>query len=1410
MKHIASAVLAAMFLSPAVHAAAPDSNGNGMSDAWERRFNGYELFPASILPGDDADGDGVSNLDECNAGTDPFDGKPPLGFLQAKVRHVSAVYTTPEGGGDPVLVSPEAFVISWPSQYGKHYTLNVSPDLSPGSWLAVGEPEYGYGEEIEIATLPTYQDGTVADKFFWRIAVTDIDSDGDGFSDHDEWLKGTDIWVADRDDDGLPDDWENLHGLDPDDDGTTDPDQGPYGDIDSDELWNIQEYWYGTNPNDADTDDDDLSDGEEVYSTYTDPTKPDTNGNGIPDRLEDPDRDGLTNLAELRIHHTYPRNPDTDGDKLRDGWEVANGLDPLVYNDITDPDSDGLTNVQEQRLGLNPLDSDTDDDGTPDGQEDPDGDGLTNLAELNTHHTDPLKADSDNDGLSDPAEINTHLTNPTKHDTDSDGMPDGWEVQHSLNPKNATGSNGATGDPDNDGLDNFHEWLNGSDPHNADTDGDGANDLTEVTQGSDPNDPTDGGNPPEDEIQEVDFKAFGDYASWRMEIRGEGPRDHRTQLVVTPAVGVPETGTIKLRRNNKYKVTLHHTGSIEGTEVKWYCWEALVEDKPGQATFQSYEPDRIPGAAMFFTIGDGHWLVDNRDGLFSAHNHRTEEEGGNAAAGLEATLLPMETVVGDAQNIEEAPEGFVAAEAVPTPSVDMSVTSSTLQGGSLEVRLQGTVKDSVSRFAQSAAERPQSLKFYHQDELLHSIPLDDTVGDGFVFDETVEIPNAQPQTYVIRAETTANIAGNKGYDESSVSLTWEEDASAFPTLSAPLSFAFAAAPGNNVVDQATLFVGNGSPQAGDTASVETAVDSLTFAGNLLIPAQPANLTAPCQLRLQYLPAFSTTEADSLVVRLEFTAPGFPKNHFYGRWVETGANTLIFRPGTWTFGNQLLKTSQTAHHDLRGTPPSDIEAGTIRFPSLPADLAADGLQVVSGGIAYDLINKGGNWYPEDPDEPGEIKRFMPSARPVPALLQAPGYDPQDGVLKFQLRFPGTSDLDAADILIVPGEEIEDTSPPPAVAARIYSLENASTETPPPWQSGNPVIPEHVIWAYRFLNANDTFAIELLDGYLRGGHKIETGDVSGDTIDDLDLDVTLNDLNTDADNIWTIQIEEDINPIHAARLLFEGLKQASPYKEVFDNYAFEDPMDEILAFKAAMDAAVQKTQETAVAATEMYLSGLGIVNEGLDWIIVVNDVSEGHWESLAAALPFIPAGLVKTGGHMIIRKGATEVLDTLDTAGVATLKEVAATRKLATIGTVFDDEGYSMFLRKVVTSESGPITPPTRRATLKDRMAAISPRPGGLLGWMKYEAHHDLPWEMKEWFARHGIDVNDAAYGRWANKADHKAWHQGDGRGGAFNAWWRKVEDDERLDMLNGNSPLTKLQIIEKLEECRSIFTQEAIP
>jgi hypothetical protein len=65
------------------------------------------------------------------------------------------------------------------------------------------------------------------------------------------------------------------------------------------------------------------------------------NPNDPIDALEDPDRDGLTNLDEYRLG-TDPRNADTDGDGLKDGREVALGTNPLVRDTDGDGISDGL------------------------------------------------------------------------------------------------------------------------------------------------------------------------------------------------------------------------------------------------------------------------------------------------------------------------------------------------------------------------------------------------------------------------------------------------------------------------------------------------------------------------------------------------------------------------------------------------------------------------------------------------------------------------------------------------------------------------------------------------------------------------------------------------------------------------------------------------------------------------------------------------------------------------------------------------------------------------------------------------------------------------------------------------------------------------------------------------------------
>jgi F5/8 type C domain/Bacterial TSP3 repeat/PA14 domain len=81
------------------------------------------------------------------------------------------------------------------------------------------------------------------------------------------YIKTTD----DLDDDYLPDAWETLYGLNPNDNGRLDlAKQGEWGDFDSDGINNREEYVLGANPANADTDGDGLKDGEE-RSTGSDP-----------------------------------------------------------------------------------------------------------------------------------------------------------------------------------------------------------------------------------------------------------------------------------------------------------------------------------------------------------------------------------------------------------------------------------------------------------------------------------------------------------------------------------------------------------------------------------------------------------------------------------------------------------------------------------------------------------------------------------------------------------------------------------------------------------------------------------------------------------------------------------------------------------------------------------------------------------------------------------------------------------------------------------------------------------------------------------------------------------------------------------------------------------------------------------
>jgi large repetitive protein len=331
--------------------------------------------------------------------------------------------------------------------------------------------------EVDLGELPT----SVSSGQTIRVAAITGDSSTPNGADAD--LCGTDDSASLG---ALTDAWSDEIGVDRDGDG----------------LLDLDEEALGTDFEDADSDDDGLSDGDEVHIWGSDPLRCDTDGDLLVDGLEagvsapldgtdltaacfEPDGDG-------GLTTTDPAVADTDGGSVNDGDEDRDGdgvegsweTDPNDPSDDVDADGDGIADALEDRCGGEDT-TDRDGDGIADSDEgltDGDGDGLPDFCdedddddgvptvEEGTNDSDGdgdpdyLDPDSDNNGVLDGDEPGADV------DSDCDGLTDRVDLDD---------TDGDCADPDGDGLTNAVERDCGSDPENPDTDGDGVLDGDE-------------------------------------------------------------------------------------------------------------------------------------------------------------------------------------------------------------------------------------------------------------------------------------------------------------------------------------------------------------------------------------------------------------------------------------------------------------------------------------------------------------------------------------------------------------------------------------------------------------------------------------------------------------------------------------------------------------------------------------------------------------------------------------------------------------------------------------------------------------------------------------------------------------------------------------------------------------------
>jgi MYXO-CTERM domain-containing protein len=306
-----------------------------------------------------------------------------------------------------------------------------------------------------------------------RDDVPPLDGDGDGLTDAEEAAAGTDPADADSDDDGVLDGAEDNALDDTDGDGTinaldrdSDGDGTPdFQDLDSDADWLTDAEEAGDADPETGLVDTDTDGDADVYDV-------DSDGDGVADVEEAGDQDLATPGADSDDDGTPDfREQDSDDDGLLDGVDNCRAV---ANDDQVDDDGDAVGDACDALID---ADGDLVDDGVDlcpglydpaQGDGDDDGDG------------DACDDDDDGDDIADAVDNCPGLANPDQADGDGDGRGDGCDAfeQDTDNDTVTDAIDVCPLTPDPDQLDTDRDGI--GDACDSDLNGDGVPDEYDV------------------------------------------------------------------------------------------------------------------------------------------------------------------------------------------------------------------------------------------------------------------------------------------------------------------------------------------------------------------------------------------------------------------------------------------------------------------------------------------------------------------------------------------------------------------------------------------------------------------------------------------------------------------------------------------------------------------------------------------------------------------------------------------------------------------------------------------------------------------------------------------------------------------------------------------------------------------